>query len=317
MLAKRTNGYIPSSPKKRFSILRKNISKNWQLYVFLLPALTYFFIFHYIPMYGVQIAFKYYNAGAGFLGSPWAGLDHFERFFNSYYFWRLLKNTIILNAYLLLLFPLPIILALSINEIKDGAYKKWAQTLTYAPHFISVVVVVGMIFAFLDPNTGLVNHLIVAFGGEPILFMQDPGWFRHIYVWSHVWQHLGWGTIIYLAALAGVNPELHDVAKVDGATILQRIRYINIPTIMPTVVILLILEFGNFMTIGFEKVLLMQNELNAPTSNIIQTFVYEAGLLRGQYSYASAIGLFNSAVNVILLITVNYAARKISDSSLW
>lgn len=314
---KKSDTQIPSSSKTGLDKVRSNIVQHWQLYLFLLPAITYFIIFHYIPMYGAQISFKYFNAAAGFLNSPWAGFDHFERFFNSYYFWRLLKNTLILNAYLLLLFPLPIILALSINEIKDGAYKKWAQTLTYAPHFISVVVVVGMLIAFLDPKSGLVNHIIVAFGGDPVLFMQEAGWFRHIFVWSQQWQHLGWGTIIYLAALAGVNPELHDVAKVDGATIFQRIRYINIPTILPTIVILLILEFGNFMTIGFEKVLLMQNELNSSTSDIIQTFVYEAGLLKGQYSYASAIGLFNSVINVILIITMNFVARKTSEHSLW
>lgn len=301
----------------RWKRTKADFLKNWQLYLFLLPTISYFLIFHYVPMYGAQIAFKYYNAAAGFWGSPWAGFDHFTRFFNSFYFWRLLKNTLILNAYLLLLFPLPIILALSINEIKNGPFKKWAQTLTYAPHFISVVVVVGMLVAFLDPRTGLINHFIVALGGNPINFIQEAGWFRHIFVWSHQWQHLGWGSIIYLAALAGVNPELHDVAKVDGASIFQRIIYINIPTILPTIIILLILEFGNFMTIGFEKVLLLQNELNSSTSDVIQTFVYSAGLLKGQYSYAAAIDLFNSIINILLIVTMNWVARKTTESSLW
>lgn len=303
--------------KSRTYAIKKSLLRNWQLYVFLLPALTYFFIFHYIPMYGVQIAFKDYFANLGIFGSPWVGFEHFERFFNSYYFWRLLKNTIILNAYGLLLFPLPIIFALSLNELKNGAFKKWTQTLTYAPHFISVVVVVGMLIAFLDPVTGLANHAIRWLGFESIPFLTSPDWFRHIYIWSGQWQTLGWSTIIYLAALAGINPELHEAAKVDGATRLQRILRINLPGIMPTIVVLFILNMGNFMQIGFEKVLLMQNTLNSETSDIIQTFVYETGLLEGRYSFAAAIGLFESAINIVLLITVNQIARKVSENSLW
>src|SRR5699024_4109288 len=223
---------------QRLSNFRKGFLRNWQLYLFLLPAITYLIIFHYVPMYGVQIAFKDFYATEGIMCSPWVKFEHFERFFNSYFFWRLLKNTLILNAYQLLLFPLPIILALSLNEIRHSAAKKWAQTITYAPHFISVVVVVGMLIAFLDPITGLVNHVISAFGGNPIAFMESPTWFRHIYVWSGEWQSLGWNSIIYLAALAGVNPELHEAARVDGATRFQRIIHINIPTILPTIVIL-------------------------------------------------------------------------------
>lgn len=301
----------------KFEMFKKNLKSNWQLYTLLLPALLFFFIFHYIPMYGVQIAFKSFYATDGIFGSPWIGFDHFTRFFNSYYFWRLLKNTLIINAYQLALFPLPIMFALALNELKNGAFKKWSQTLTYAPHFISVVVVVGMLIAFLDPMTGLINHVIVALGGEPVQFLTDPGWFRHVYVWSGEWQGLGWGTIIYLAALAGVNPELIEAAKVDGATVIQRILYINIPTILPTIVILFILNIGKFMSIGFEKVLLMQNSLNSETSDIIQTFVYETGLLQGQYSFAAAVGLFDSVINVILLITINQIARKVSENSLW
>ncbi|MCJ8008507.1 ABC transporter permease [Lederbergia wuyishanensis] len=291
--------------------------KSWQLYVFLLPALTYFIIFHYIPMYGVQIAFKDFYATMGIMGSPWVGFEHFERFFNSYYFWRILKNTLALSIYQLCLFPLPIIFALMLNELGNGAFKKWSQTLTYAPHFISVVVVVGMIIAFLDPTTGIVNHIITQFGGEPVKFLTSPNWFRHIYIWSGQWQGLGWGTIIYLAALAGVNPELLEAAKVDGATRFQRIIHINIPTILPTVIVLFILNFGSFMSVGFEKVLLLQNTLNSETSDIIQTFVYESGLLKGQYSFAAAVGLFDSIINIILLITVNHIARKVSENSLW
>lgn len=308
---------VKHSKNNRRSNFKRYYLLNWQLYLFLLPALTYFFIIHYIPMYGVQIAFKDFIATKGITGSPWVGFDHFERFFNSYYFWRLLKNTLIINLYQLLLFPLPIIFALMLNEVKNGSFKKWSQTLTYAPHFISVVVVVGMIVAFLDPETGIINYIITALGGEPISFMTSPGWFRHIYVWSGEWQSLGWGTIIYLAALAGVNPELHEAARVDGATRMQQIWNINIPSIMPTVVILFILNIGKFMSIGFEKVLLMKNSLNSETSDIIQTFVYETGLLEGQYSFAAAIGLFDSVINIILLITINQIARKTSENSLW
>lgn len=303
--------------KTRFQLIGTSISKHWQLYLFLLPALLYFLIFHYLPMYGVQIAFKNYLASEGIWGSPFIGFDHFERFFKSYYFGRLLKNTLLLSLYQLLLFPLPIILALSLNELRNGMYKKWAQTITYAPHFISVVVVVGMLVIFLDPVDGLVNRVIVLFGGDPISFMMSPKWFRHIFVWSGVWESLGWNSIIYLAALAGVNPELHEAAEVDGATRMQRIMHINIPGIFPTIVILFILNIGTFMTIGFEKVLLMQNELNASTSDVIQTFVYQTGLLEGQYSFAAAIGLFDSMINITLIITFNYIARKTSENSLW
>lgn len=304
-------------PGSRFSRIRKNFLSSWQLYTFLLPALTFFIIFHYIPMYGVQIAFKDFFATMGINGSPWVGFEHFERFFNSYYFWRLLKNTLIISLYQLCLFPLPVIFALMLNELRNGAFKKWTQTLTYAPHFISVVVVVGMIIAFLDPTTGIVNHLIETLGGSSVQFLTSPDWFRHIYVWSGEWQGLGWGSIIYLAALAGVNPELLEAAKVDGATRLQRIIHINIPAILPTIVILFILNIGKFMSVGFEKVLLLQNSLNSETSDIIQTFVYETGLLEGQYSFAAAVGLFDSVINIILLVTVNQIAKKVSDNSLW
>ncbi|HEX7065235.1 MAG TPA: ABC transporter permease subunit [Bacillales bacterium] len=307
--------HVPAN--KKLQEIKKSLLRNWQLYIFLLPALTYFFIFHYIPMYGVQIAFKDFYANLGIVGSPWVGFEHFLRFFDSYYFWRLLKNTIILNLYGLLLFPLPIIFALSLNELKNGPFKRWSQTLTYAPHFVSVVVVVGMIIAFLDPVTGLVNNVIENLGGEPIKFLTSPAWFPHIFVWSGIWQTLGWGTIIYLAALAGVNPEMHEAARVDGATRFQRILHINIPSIMPTITVLFILNIGNFMAIGFEKVLLLQNDLNSETSDIIQTFVYNTGLLEGQFSYAAAIGFFDSVINVILLITFNHIARKTSENSLW
>src|SRR5699024_2209745 len=235
------------SGKNKKNYYLKSIKRNWQLYVFLLPAITYFFIFHYIPMYGVQIAFKEYIANLGIFGSPWVGLEHFDRFFNSYYFWRLLKNTIILNAYNLILFPLPIIFALSLNELKNGPFKKWAQTLTYAPHFISVVVVVGMLVAFLDPSTGLVNHIIHLFGGESIPFLTSPEWFRHIFVWLRELDRLDVGTRFQCARLGGMIAKLHEATKVDDATGKQLLLHIHSPSLLPTIFILFFFNMCNFI----------------------------------------------------------------------
>jgi len=306
---------LRSSPGTRRHNWRK-AKINWQLYLLLSPALLYFLVFKYYPMYGVQIAFKDFRAVDGILGSKWAGFKHFTNFFESYYFWTLIKNTLGINLYALALFPISIIVALSLNELRDGRFKKMAQTITYAPHFISVVVFCGMIIAFLDPDTGIVNNFLKFLGFEPIRFMTSPAWFKTIYVWSNEWQNLGWGAIIYLAALAGIDPQLHEAARVDGATRLQRIRHINLPGIMPTIIILLILNMGSMMSIGFEKILLLQNELNMDSSQVIQTYVYNAGLLHGQYSYSTAVGLFNSVVNFILLLFFNQMARR-TGTSLW
>lgn len=311
---KRPPGQTAITPRKRR--WRRRL-QGWQLYALAAPAIIFFFIFNYAPMYGVQIAFRDFIPSQGFWGSPWVGFKHFERFFGSFYFWRLLGNTLLLSLYQLVLFPLPIILAFSLNEVKNVLFKRFAQTLTYAPHFVSTVVVVGMLFAFLDPRTGLVNGGLALLGLGPIQFMQDSSWFRHLFVWSGVWQTLGWSTIIYLAALAGVNPELHQAAEIDGANRFQRIRHVNLPAIMPTVVVLFILDFGSFMSVGFEKVLLMRNSLNSSTADVIQTFVYEAGLLQGEYSYAAAVGLFDSVINIAVLVGANTLARRVSDNSLW
>ncbi|WP_338789396.1 ABC transporter permease [Metabacillus sp. FJAT-53654] len=297
---------------------KRKILQNWQLYLFVLPAFLYFLIFHYIPMYGVQIAFKNFIPTLGIWGSEWVGFDHFIRFFESYYFWDLIKNTLGISVYELIVgFPLPIILALALNEVKDSLFKRTVQTVTYAPHFISVVVMSGMIIAFLSPATGIINHAIQLLGFEPIAFLSEPAWFKTVYVLSGVWQSTGWGTIIYLAALAGVDPQHHEAAIVDGATRFQRIWHINIPAIVPTMIILLIMNVGSIMALGFEKVLLLQNPLNLESSNVIATFVYQAGLLDAQYSFASAVGLFNAVINAILLITVNKIAKKTSETSLW
>ncbi|WP_199616350.1 ABC transporter permease [Paenibacillus alkalitolerans] len=291
---------------------------NYELYLLLLPTVLYFIVFHYVPIYGIQIAFKDFIAVKGITGSPWVGFEHFERFFNSFQFWVILRNTLELSLYeLLIAFPAPIILALSLNQVTVQRFKKLVQTVTYAPHFISIVVVVGMLNLFLSPRSGLINQAISLFGGEPIFFMASPEWFKTIFVFSGVWQNIGWSAIIYLAALSAVSPDLHEAAVVDGANKWDRIRHIDFPSIMPTVVILLILNIGSFMVVGFEKVYLMQNSLNIDSSEVIQTYVYKAGLLGAQYSYSSAIGLFNAVVNFVLLVLVNLLAKKTKHTSLW
>jgi putative aldouronate transport system permease protein len=292
--------------------------RNWELYAIISPVLAYFIIFEYIPMYGVQIAFKNFVATKGIWGSPWVGFRHFERFFDSYYFWRLIKNTLGISLFQLAVgFPVPILLALMVNEIRLKFFKKFVQTVTYAPHFLSTVVLVGLIVIFLSPQNGLINQIIVLFGGSPISFMTEPGWFKSIYVLSGVWQQMGWGSIIYLAALAGIDPQLHEAAKVDGASRLQRIWHVNLPGIMPTIVILLILNMGSIMGVGFEKVYLMQNDLILDSSDVISTYVYRSGIIQSQYSFAAAVGLFNSVINLVLLVSVNYMARRLNETSLW
>jgi len=295
----------------------KLMKRNWDLYLLMVPVMLYFVIFEYAPMYGVQIAFKDFMARFGIGGSPWVGFKHFERFFDSYYFERLMLNTLGIGVYELLVgFPIPILLALMINEVRSSKFKRTVQTVTYAPHFLSTVVVVGMLFLFLS-NTGIVNQLLRLFGIEPISFMTEPGWFKTLYVFSGVWQQMGWSSIVYLAALAAVDPQLHEAARVDGASRLRRIWHINLPGIMPTIVILLILNVGRILSVGFEKVFLMQNELNMQTSDVISTYVYRTGIMGAQYSYSAAIGLFNSVVVFVMLVLVNWIARKVNETSLW
>ncbi|MFJ7915219.1 MULTISPECIES: ABC transporter permease [unclassified Lysinibacillus] len=296
---------------------KKSIRKNWELYLLLVPVILYFLIFHYYPLYGLQIAFKDFIATKGITGSPWVGFKHFERFFDSYYFWRLIKNTIGIGVFTLLVsFPVPIIIALLLNEVKSLRFKKFIQTIIYAPHFLSTVVVVGMLLLFLKSD-GMINQIITLFGGTPIDFILEPAWFKSIYVLSDVWQTMGWSSIIYIAALSAVDPAQHEAAMMDGASKFQRIIHINIPAIMPTIVILFILNVGSVMAIGFEKVFLLQNDLNMSTSDVISTFVYRSGILEAQYSFSAAVGLFNSIINFILLIMVNQIAKKVSDTSLW
>ncbi|WP_235960701.1 ABC transporter permease [Paenibacillus silvestris] len=316
-----SNTKVSSNRNTKVSIsgsLRSRIKKNWELYLFIAPAFLYFLIFQYGPMYGIQIAFKNFTPSKGIFGSDWVGFAHFERFFHSYYFWDLLWNTFSLSLYELAIgFPLPIILALAFNEVRNGFFKKSVQTITYAPHFISVVVMAGMVITFLSPSSGIIVKLMELFGIHAPAFLTDPSWFKTVYVFSGVWQNTGWGTIIYLAALSGVDPQLHEAAIVDGASRFKRVIHINLPTIIPTITILLILNVGNILGVGYEKVLLLQNPLNINSSDVISTFVYRTGLVSAQYSFSTAVGLFNSLVNAILLISVNKIAKRTSQTSLW
>lgn len=309
---------VQLNTSSRRSKVKKQIKKRWQLYIMILPVIAYFVIFHYVPMYGVQIAFKDFIASKGITGSEWVGFKHFIRFFDSYHFWRLMKNTLGIGVYELLVgFPVPIILALMINEVRLKFFKRTVQTVTYAPHFLSTVVLVGMIIIFLSPDSGVVNQVIQLFGGKEISFLTEPKWFKTVYVFSGVWQSMGWSSIIYLAALAGIDPQLHESAIMDGANRWQRIWNINIPGILPTIIILLILNTGSIVSVGFEKVFLMQNDLNLEASDVIATYVYRSGILDAEFSFASAVGLFSTIINFILLITVNSIAKKVGQTSLW
>ncbi len=299
-------------------ILPRSIRKNWDLYLLILPVVAYFIILKYLPMYGIQIAFKDFSASKGIWGSEWAGLKHFIRFFNNYQFWTLIKNTVGISLYsLAFAFPAPIIFALMLNEVKSRWFRKSVQSITFAPHFLSTVVVVGMIMAFLSPSSGLVNNFIRLLGGETQYFMTDPAAFRPIYVFSDIWQHMGFNSVIYIAALAGIDIQLYEAATIDGANKFQRLIYVTIPCLIPTATIMLIRQFGSIMDVGFEKVFLMQNDLNRSASSVISTYVYETGLLGAQFSFSAAVGLFNAVINFGLIILVNKMARKLSDTSLW
>lgn len=298
----------------------KRLMKSSQLYLLLALPLAWLILFRYVPVYGVQIAFKRFSAFRGIWGSPWVGLLQFERFFQSYMFWRVIRNTLGISLYQLLAgFPVPIILALLLNSSVRRKYSKSVQMITYLPHFISTVVMVGIILQFLHPRIGVLNNLLGLVGLELGDVMARPRWFKSIYVWSGVWQNAGWGTIIYLATLAGIAPELHEAAIMDGANRLQRVRWIDFPGLLPTAVILLILNTGRMMDVGFEKVFLMQNDLNLSSSEIISTYVYKVGLGSGtaDFSYATAIGLFRSVINLVLIVSVNRIARRLGETSLW
>ena len=297
---------------------RLKLFKNkWQLYLLLIPALIYIGIFAYAPMYGIQIAFKNYRTDLGIWGSPWVGLDNFVRFVNYPDFWRMVRNTLWINLHNLSVFPCAVIFALLLNELTSTAYKKTVQMITYLPHFFSTVVVCGLIILFLDRSSGVVNRILELVGLERVAFLSEPKLFSSIYVWSGVWTNLGWNSIMYIAALSNVSTELVEAARIDGANRLHIIWYVNLPTILPTIVTMFILSCGSMMSLGFEKIYLLQNTLNFSASNVISTYTYEIGLIGGQFSYSAAIGLFNNAVNLIMLIIVNTVSKKLSGTGIW
>ncbi|WP_458785774.1 ABC transporter permease [Vallitalea sediminicola] len=300
--------------------LWKRIFRNRGLYLLLLPSLILLICFNYIPMYGVLISFKDYKGSLGILGSPWADpwFKYFIKYFNSYQFVNTIKNTLVITGYSLLVsFPIPIIFALAINQMRTSKYKKVFQTVSYMPHFISTVVVVGMLNLIFSPGTGLIGNLFGLFGAEAPNLLGSATAFKHLYVWSDVWQHVGWDSIIYIAALSSVDPYLYEAASIDGASQFQKILYIDIPMLIPTAMTLLILRCGGLMALGFEKVYLMQNDLNLLNSEVISTYVYKVGMISAQFSYSSAVNLFSTIINFILLISVNKFSRKVSENSLW
>ena len=297
--------------------LNREIHRNWIMYLMLIPVVIYFLVFCYGPMYGIIIAFKKYNAKLGILGSKWVGFDHFSRFFKSYNFKLLLGNTIGISLYNLLVgFPIPIIFALFLHYLDIKPLKKFVQMISYAPHFLSTVVICSMLTLFCAKN-GFFNILGGFFGLEPVDLLTKSELFKHIYVWSGVWQGMGWSSIIYMAALAGVDQEMHEAAIVDGANIFQRMLRIDLPAITPTIVMLLILQMGSVMNLGFEKAFLLQNDLNLRSSQIIATYVYELGLVKADYAFSTAVGLFNNVINVTLLVLANLFSKKVLKESLW
>lgn len=313
-----SSAIIAKKRTSRLTMISRQMRTNWLLYVFLLPAIVYIAVFHYAPMYGIQLAFKDFDPSLGIMGSEWVGMKYFERFFNTPRFEQILTNTIYLSLYNLIAgFPAPILLALILQYTPGRRLRRFAQTATYAPHFISTVVLVGMMSSFMSPTSGFINTIITQLGGKPIYFFGESKWFRHVYVWSGIWQSTGWNSIIYLAALSGVSPEHHESAIIDGANKVQRIIHIDLPAIMPTTIILLILSMGNIMNVGFEKTYLMQNSLNMKASEVISTYSYKVGLQQAQYEYSTAIGLFNNIINFLMVILVNWISGKVSGNSLW
>ena len=304
--------------KQRFGKrLARDIVQHKYLYIMAIPGLLFYFIFHYGPMYGAIIAFKDYTPAGGIWGSPWVGFANFVEFFSSMYFSRILKNTIILSVYSLVAgFPAPIILALLLNELRGNIFKRTVQTITYIPHFVSMVVVAGMLVDFTMQN-GIINNLLALFGFERTNLLMHSEYFRHIYVWSDVWQGVGWGSIIYLAALSGIDQQLYEAARLDGAGRLRQTWHITLPGLMPTITVLLIMRMGSIMSVGFEKVILLYNPTTYETADIISSFVYRKGIQDMSYSFSSAVGLFNSVINLILIFSANFISRKINDSSLW
>ena len=301
--------------KVKLTTLLKN---NWQLYVLVLPVVIYFFVFNYLPMYGIQISFRDYKVTFGITGSKWVGLKHFKTFFDAYYFKRLLSNTLLLNVYnLVWSFPVPIILAILLNQIRSEKRKKFIQTTIYIPYFISTVVLAGMLYIFLAPSNGIFNVARTAMGFMPYDYMSEPGAFRPVYILSGIWQSAGYSSILYIACLSGVDPALYEAAELDGASIWQKIRFIDIPSLIPTAMMVFILDCGKILASNTNKALVLQTAGNISTSDIIGVYVYNMGVAGGQFSYTAAIGLFANVVNFILIITVNKISKKVSDVGLF
>ena len=301
-------------------LTRDELTKRWQLYLLLLLPISFLVVFNYVPMYGAQISFRNYTAKDGILGSAWVGVKHFVKFFTSPQFWRLIRNTFVLSIYGLLAgFPIPVMLALALNNVDNDHYRKTVQMVTYAPHFISTVVLVGMMSQLFSYNYGLINKVIDTLGGSRKLFLTEPQYFRHLYVWSGVWQGMGYNSIIYISALSSIDPSLYEAAKVDGASRMQRILHIEIPGILPTIITLLILNTGRLLSVGHEKVLLMQCTQNYETSDILSIYIYRMTFKDSlpDYSYTTAIGLFNSVINFVLITLVNAISKRVTETSLW
>lgn len=293
------------------------VKRHWQLYLLLLFPMLAVLIFHYIPIYGIQIAFKKYSPKLGIAGSEWVGLKYFKQFLNYPKCWQIIWNTLRINLLALLTFPLPIILAIMFNDLRNGVFKRSTQMMTYAPHFVSTVVVCSMTLLFLNRETGVVNRIIELFGGTPQDWMAKSSAFAPVFVITDLWQNLGWDTIIFLAALAGVSPELIDAAKVDGATRLKVVWHIYLPHLLPTIIVLFLLRIGGMVSVGFEKVFLLQTPLNLDSSTVLSTYVYKTGIIDSQLSYSTALSLFESAINIILVVVCNYISRKTTNNSLW
>lgn len=305
-------------PVRRKRSWVKRLLRSWQLYVLLLPALIWLILFCYQPMYGLVIAFKDFRIKQGIMGSPWVGLKYFRQFFSTYNARNIILNTVILSATNLLFhFPVPILFALLLNTVESKWLRKSIQTISYAPHFVSVVVIVSVMNVILAPGTGFVNKFIQMLGFQPKLFTSMPQYFRPLYIISGIWQTMGFDAIIYLSALTGISPEYHEAAKIDGASKLQRLWYIDFQLILPTVVIMFIMAIGKLMSVGYEKTYLMQSTMNLSTSEIISTYIYKTGLMSGQYSFATAVSLFNALINFALLLTANLLSKKLGDISLF
>ncbi|MAG13245.1 MAG: sugar ABC transporter permease [Spirochaetales bacterium] len=296
----------------------RNLARNRYLWLIAIPGLIYFFIFKYLPMYGVIIAFKNYSIRKGILGSDWAGLKYFFQYFNAFDFWRTLRNTLQISLYTLIFgFPAPIVLALLLNEVTYSKFRKAVQTISYIPHFMSTVIIVGILVNMVNPINGLANEFIKLFGGNPINFMGESQWFRPLYVITNIWQYAGWTSIIYLAALSGIDPMLYESAVIDGANRFQALIRITIPSLLPTIIIMFIVRMGRLMSVGMEKILLMYSPGTYETADVITTYVYRRGLLGMQYSFGAAVGLFNSMINITFLLTFNYIAKRYSETSLF